>query len=89
MLIRRSTVDAADPIPEDFSSKPTIDDIKAAQAHSRASHRVARVWEGLVHLAKRIEPLLEGTPFKTPIAVFTAIADVVEVRLVIIHKTSH
>jgi hypothetical protein len=38
-----------------------------------------RVCDGLVRLAKQIEPFLQGTPFQTPVAVFNAIADFVEV----------
>jgi hypothetical protein len=40
-----------------------------------------RVCTGLVKLVKVIEPFVDGTPFKTPVAVLIAIADFVEVRL--------
>jgi hypothetical protein len=40
-----------------------------------------RACGGFVLLVKRIEPFLKGTPAETPVAVFTAIADVIEVRL--------
>jgi hypothetical protein len=40
-----------------------------------------RVCSGLTLLARRIEPFLKGTPAETPMAVFIAIADAIEVRL--------
>jgi hypothetical protein len=39
------------------------------------------VYSGLILLARRIEPFLQGTPAETPMAVFIAISDAIEVRL--------
>lgn len=72
---------------EDVPPKPTIEEAKAAeQIRSRACQNMTRVCGGLRQLAKRIEPLLDGTPFKTPVAVFNAIADAFEVCIVTIFK---
>jgi hypothetical protein len=66
--------------PEEAHPKPTIVEAKAARAHSAVRQNMLRVCSGLVQLARRIEPFLKGTPAETPMAVFIAITDAVEVR---------
>jgi hypothetical protein len=51
------------------------------QGHSAAYHNVMRICSGLVLFVKRMEPFLKGTPAETPVAVFSAVADVIEVRI--------
>jgi hypothetical protein len=69
------------PVPADPQAKPTVEEAKAAQTHSSAYTNMMRVCGGLVYLVKRIEPCLKGTPLETPVAVFTTIADIAEVRM--------
>ncbi|KAI0026929.1 hypothetical protein K488DRAFT_91649 [Vararia minispora EC-137] len=64
--------------PGDTPSKPTTEEDKATQDHSNAYKNTIRVLEGLVQLAKRIEPLVRNTPAGTPMSVFTTIVDVIE-----------
>ncbi|EIM87778.1 uncharacterized protein STEHIDRAFT_155150 [Stereum hirsutum FP-91666 SS1] len=66
------------PIAEDNRPRPTIEEAKAAQAHSRTYQNMMQTCGTLVHLLKRIEPFLKGTPLETPIAVLSTIVDVVE-----------
>lgn len=61
---------------------PTIQEALQSKSKSPAYKNMMRVCAGLTSLIRRIEPFLEGTPLETPVAVFTAIADVVEVCLV-------
>jgi hypothetical protein len=70
-------------IPEETlsSPNPTIEQAREARAHSGAYQNMIRACGGFVLLVKRIEPFLKGTPAETPVAIFTAIADVIEVRL--------
>jgi hypothetical protein len=46
-----------------------------------------RVCKDFAFLVERMEPFLKGTPLETSIVAFTAIADVVEVRLVAVTET--
>ena len=50
------------------------------QNESHARKTAMRVFKGLGQLAKRIKPLLQGTPAETPMSVLTTIIDVIEVR---------
>ncbi|EIM79503.1 WD40 repeat-like protein [Stereum hirsutum FP-91666 SS1] len=63
---------------KDIPLMPTVEEARAEQAHSRAYLNMMRTCGALVHVLKAVEPFLEGTPFRTPLAVLTAIADVVE-----------
>lgn len=69
-----------------LENRPTIEEAKAAQAHSRAYQNMMQTCGTLVHILKRIEPFLKGTPLETPIAVVSTIVDVVEVRLLSVAK---
>lgn len=73
---------------KDIPLMPTVEEARAAQAHSRAYLNMMRTCGALVHVLKAVEPFLEDTPFKTPLAVLTAIADVVEVRLITVTDPS-
>jgi hypothetical protein len=58
----------------------TIDEAKAeANKHSPMYNGFMAVFNGFTSLVKLVEPCLEGTPFQTPAAVFTAIVEAFEV----------
>jgi len=64
-----------------LSQTITINEAKAASNYSPFVRQIARACRGLVLLTKRLEPVLEETPLKVPLAVFNGIAEVVQVRL--------
>jgi hypothetical protein len=47
---------------------------------SKTNNALKLAWDGFKLLSKKIEPLLGGTPFKTPIAVLNVLIELGEVR---------
>ncbi|KAI0026809.1 hypothetical protein K488DRAFT_91838 [Vararia minispora EC-137] len=64
--------------PGDTPSKTSVEEINAAQSHSRAYKNTMRVFKDHGQLAKRIEPLVWNTPLGTPMSVLIIIIDAVE-----------
>lgn len=62
---------------------PTVEEAKAqADKHSPLYDHSMTVFNGFASLVKKVEPFLEGTPFKSPAAVFIAIVEAFEVSTI-------
>lgn len=67
------------PVMDSQPSQPTLDDAKSRVRTSRVREILISGCGGLAQIAKLLKPALDGTPFKAPLEIFVAIADVIEV----------
>jgi hypothetical protein len=65
---------------ESSTSKPTVDEAKAAQKRSPALSNIVRVLRVLASLSKKLDSVLDNTPLATPLKVINEIVGVVEAR---------
>ena len=48
-------------------------------SQSKVKENFVTAWNGFTLLSKKLESFLDGTPFKTPLAVFNVLVDIGEV----------